>query len=130
MQWSLSGADIWDSQVVDLRPHPAGRRWAGSHPSCQPLESGGGSCQLERDEFGEVVVEEVDQEYSYSLDCTALPPIKGKARKARWRAALALALALLASEPRGRWRSSAAWQPGRDGYQCEIQLDNDKHPEL
>ena len=56
-------------QVVDLcPPHPAGRRWAGSHPSCQPLESGGGSCQLERDEFGEVVVEEVD----HSLEqCTS-----------------------------------------------------------
>ena len=88
---------------------------------------------MERDEFGEVVVEEVeevDQEYSLEHCTSANKKAKPGTWKARWRAALALALALLASEPRGRWRSSAAWQPGRDGYQCEIQLDNDKHPEL
>ena len=70
---------------------------------------------MERDEFGEVVVEEVDQEYSYSLDCTALPPIKGKARKARWRAALALALALLASD-------GDPQQPGNQAEMAQRQL--------
>ena len=63
VQWSLSGPDMLDSQVVNLRPHPTGRRWAGSQPSCQLSESGGGSRQKERGEYGEVVVEEVDQEY-------------------------------------------------------------------
>ena len=50
--------------MVDLLPHPTGGKWAGSQPSDQSSESGDGSCQLERDELGEVVVEEVDQEYS------------------------------------------------------------------
>ena len=59
MQWSLSGADIWDSQVVDLRPHPTAKSWAGNQPSCPLSESGGGSHQLERDGLGEVVEEEV-----------------------------------------------------------------------
>ena len=37
-------------QVVDLPPHPTGKRWAGIQPSCLPSESGGGSRLLERDE--------------------------------------------------------------------------------
>ena len=36
VQWSQSGADIVGNQEVDLRPHPAGRRWAGSQPSSPP----------------------------------------------------------------------------------------------
>ena len=43
---------------------------------------------------------------------------KGKARNAWCRAARALALALLAAEPRGRRWSPAAWQAGRDGTEA------------
>ena len=42
-------------KVVDLRPHPAERRWEGSLPSYPPSESGGGSHPLEKGEVGEVV---------------------------------------------------------------------------
>ena len=51
-------------KVVDLRPHPTERRWAGSQPSYPPSESGGGSRPLEKGEVGEVVEvgEERDQE--------------------------------------------------------------------
>lgn len=62
VQWSQSGADILDSLVEDLLPHPTGRRWAGSQPFFAPSESGGSSCRLERGEFGEVAEEGV-QEY-------------------------------------------------------------------
>ena len=68
VQWSLTGADMLDSQVVDLRLHPTGRRWAGNQPSCPLSESGGGSRQLERDGFGEVVEEEVLQEHCTSAN--------------------------------------------------------------
>ena len=44
-----------EGQVVDLPPHPTGKRWAGIQPSCLPSESGGGSRLLERDEGGVVV---------------------------------------------------------------------------
>ena len=47
---------------MDLRPHPTGRRRAGSQPSCPPSQSGGDSPPLERDEGGEVVEVEVERD--------------------------------------------------------------------
>ena len=47
---------------MDLRPHPSGRRRAGSQPSCPPSQPGGDSPPLERDEGGEVVEVEVERD--------------------------------------------------------------------
>ena len=69
---------------------------------------------MERDEREEVVVKEREDQGNPVQHCR-----NGKAWKARCWAALALALALLAAEPRGRRRTPAAWQPGRDGADRE-----------
>ena len=65
-------------KVVDLRPHPTERRWAGSQPSYPPSESGGGSRPLEKGEVGEVVEVGVERDQEDPVQHCSL--LLGKAK--------------------------------------------------